>query len=171
MNQNSSREQSLLVVEERYFSGVLVRFRYQSLTIFRSAFLWGSIFALFWVGLFTFRSPELTSPPIWKVGFVTFSFAACLSMLREFGWRSLSITSDNLYLTLGSGKLYRRSLESIRNIEILSHTGLNIAVRINWKQSSKAWIVSGTMIDTNLDDFINSPIVNVKNCKSNVDYK
>lgn len=146
----------LLIVEQRYFSGTLMRFRYHPIAIIRRAVLWGAFFAIFWVGLFTIRGSMPGSPSILNVGIVSFSFAASLSLLKELQWRFLKITDEYVSLHFTGGRVNWKSRQDIKYIDVLSHSGSNIALRIHWKENdTDDWIVSGTMVGKNYCDLIN----------------
>ena len=144
-----------LIVEQQYFSGTLMRFRYRPLAIIRRALLWGSIFAIFWVGLFAIRGPKPDAPPILNVGLVTFSFAAFFSLLRELEWRCLKISDKYLCLYFSGGRVYWKPRQEINHIDVFSHSESKIALRINWKENdTNAWVVSGTIVGKTYNDLI-----------------
>lgn len=133
-----------------------MRFRYRPIAIIRRALLWGSFFAIFWMGIFMIRGPKPDAPSILNVGLVTFSFAASLSLLRELEWRCLKITDEYLCLHFSGGRVYWKSRQEINCIDVLSHSESNIALRISWKENdTDAWVVSGTIVGKTYKDVIN----------------
>jgi len=155
-------EPPLLVLDDYFFQGTLMRYRYNTWAVIRRALICGLVVVLcllvltflnYIYALLANLNPKPDFPLMLRFVSSLFFFAACYSVLMECQPQRLTMTSKHLSLKHSNNPFIRKPIGGIRNIQILYHSGTKLGLKIDWLQGhGPPWVVAGKIIDSTIDD-------------------